>query len=151
MRPEAGGTRVERLGEEPMDQYDLFVIGSGPAGQKAAIQAAKLGKRVGDRRAPAAGRRRLHQHRHDPQQDAARGGALPPGYRQRDVLRQRLPRKENIDVEDLTFRAQHGDQARDRGRARPAAAQRRRPRAGQRRVRRPAHVAVEPRRTACEV
>ena len=27
--------------------YDLFVIGSGPAGQRAAIQAAKLGKRVG--------------------------------------------------------------------------------------------------------
>ncbi len=29
------------------DHYDLFVIGSGPAGQRAAIQAAKLGKRVG--------------------------------------------------------------------------------------------------------
>ena len=27
--------------------YELFVIGSGPAGQRAAIQAAKLGKRVG--------------------------------------------------------------------------------------------------------
>ena len=36
----------------PMDRFDLFVIGTGPAGQKAAIQAAKLGKRVGicDRR-----------------------------------------------------------------------------------------------------
>lgn len=30
-----------------MHSYDLFVIGSGPAGQRAAIQAAKLGKRVG--------------------------------------------------------------------------------------------------------
>lgn len=29
------------------DNYDLIVIGSGPAGQKAAIQAAKLGKKVG--------------------------------------------------------------------------------------------------------
>jgi NAD(P) transhydrogenase len=29
-----------------MTAYDLFVIGSGPAGQKAAIQAAKVGKRV---------------------------------------------------------------------------------------------------------
>ena len=28
------------------DQYDLVVIGSGPGGQRAAIQAAKLGKRV---------------------------------------------------------------------------------------------------------
>ena len=27
--------------------YDLLVIGSGPAGQRAAIQAAKLDKRVG--------------------------------------------------------------------------------------------------------
>ena len=30
----------------PDDQYDLVVIGSGPAGQKAAIRAAKLRKRV---------------------------------------------------------------------------------------------------------
>ena len=29
-----------------MDAYDLVVIGSGPAGQRAAIQAAKSGKRV---------------------------------------------------------------------------------------------------------
>jgi len=29
-----------------MDRYDLIVIGSGPAGQRAAIQGAKLGKRV---------------------------------------------------------------------------------------------------------
>ena len=30
----------------PPFQYDLVCIGSGPAGQRAAIQAAKLGKRV---------------------------------------------------------------------------------------------------------
>ena len=30
-----------------MYDYDLFVIGSGPGGQRAAVQAAKLGKRVG--------------------------------------------------------------------------------------------------------
>lgn len=35
-------TTVEPL---PYD-YDLFVIGSGPAGQRAAIQAAKAGRRV---------------------------------------------------------------------------------------------------------
>jgi len=29
-----------------MNQYDLIVIGSGPAGRRGAIQAAKLGKRV---------------------------------------------------------------------------------------------------------
>ncbi len=30
-----------------MQQFDLFVLGTGPAGQRAAVQAAKLGKRVG--------------------------------------------------------------------------------------------------------
>ena len=30
----------------PIYDYDLVCIGSGPAGQRAAIQAAKLGKRV---------------------------------------------------------------------------------------------------------
>ena len=34
-----------RLSASPFD-YDLLVIGSGPAGQKAAVQGAKLGKRV---------------------------------------------------------------------------------------------------------
>ncbi|MEN0021018.1 MAG: FAD-dependent oxidoreductase, partial [Planctomycetota bacterium] len=34
------------MGAERMREYDLCVIGSGPAGQRAAIQAAKLGKRV---------------------------------------------------------------------------------------------------------
>jgi len=29
-----------------MEKYDLIVIGSGPAGQRAAIQAAKFGKRA---------------------------------------------------------------------------------------------------------
>jgi NAD(P) transhydrogenase len=29
-----------------MSEFDLVVVGSGPAGQKAAIQAAKLGKTV---------------------------------------------------------------------------------------------------------
>ena len=54
-----------------------WCIGSGPGGQKAAIAAAKLGKRVGVVERRRHGRRRLHQHRHDPVQDPARGGALP--------------------------------------------------------------------------
>ena len=40
------------------DDYDLLVIGSGPAGQRAAIQAAKLGKRVANSRAQGCRRRR---------------------------------------------------------------------------------------------
>ena len=31
---------------DPLYQYDLICIGSGPAGQRGAVQAAKLGKRV---------------------------------------------------------------------------------------------------------
>ena len=30
-----------------MQRFDLFVLGTGPAGQRAAVQAAKLGKKVG--------------------------------------------------------------------------------------------------------
>jgi NAD(P) transhydrogenase len=30
-----------------MEQFDLFVLGTGPAGQRAAVQAAKIGKKVG--------------------------------------------------------------------------------------------------------
>ena len=35
-----------RIGGADMDRYDLIVIGSGPAGRRAAIQAAKLGRTV---------------------------------------------------------------------------------------------------------
>jgi NAD(P) transhydrogenase len=35
-----------QLGAHGAERYDLLVIGSGPAGHRAAIQAAKLGKRV---------------------------------------------------------------------------------------------------------
>ena len=59
------------------NRYDLVVIGSGPGGQRCAVQAAKLGKTRGDRRTPPRRGRRVHQHRHDPEQDAARGGARP--------------------------------------------------------------------------
>jgi NAD(P) transhydrogenase len=45
--------------------YDLVVIGSGPAGQKGAIAAAKLGKKVAviDRKSMLGGG--LSSHRHD--------------------------------------------------------------------------------------
>ena len=57
-----------------MAHYDMLVIGSGPAGQKAAIQAAKVGKKVGDHRAKKSRRRYLHKYRHDSEQVFARGG-----------------------------------------------------------------------------
>ena len=42
--------RTKNIGEIGMDkelEFDLLCIGSGPAGQRAAVQAAKVGKRVG--------------------------------------------------------------------------------------------------------
>ena len=35
------------MSEQDLNDFDLLCIGSGPAGQRAAVQAAKLGKRVG--------------------------------------------------------------------------------------------------------
>ena len=43
---EAGGRIVGLLRGHIVDSYDLIVIGSGPAGRRAAIQAAKLGHSV---------------------------------------------------------------------------------------------------------
>ncbi len=42
-RPDCNGDILPR---QTMEKYDLIVVGSGPAGQRAAIQAAKFGKRA---------------------------------------------------------------------------------------------------------
>ena len=55
--------------------YDLLVIGSGPAGQRAAIQASKLNKRVAVVERKIDHRRRVHQYGHHPQQNVARSGS----------------------------------------------------------------------------
>ena len=60
-----------------MYDYDLVVIGSGPAGEKGAVQAAYFGKTRRRHRALAGARRRLRQHRHAAVEDAARDRALP--------------------------------------------------------------------------
>ena len=59
-----------------MERYDLVVIGSGPAGEKGAAQAAYFGKRVALVEHAAAVGGRLHQYRHGAEQDAARVGAV---------------------------------------------------------------------------
>ena len=57
-------------------EYDLVVIGSGPAGQRASIQAAKLDKKVAvlERLSMLGRRGRQYGHR---QQDHAGGSAAP--------------------------------------------------------------------------
>jgi NAD(P) transhydrogenase len=87
--------------------YDLLVIGSGPAGQRAAIQSAKLGKRTAivERKAVVGG-------------VAINTGTIPSktlreavlylsGYREREIYGQSYKVKQNISMEDLLFRAEH--------------------------------------------
>lgn len=87
--------------------YDLLVIGSGPAGQRAAIQAAKLNKRVGlvERKTVIGG-------------VCVNTGTIPSktlreavlylsGYRMRGLYGASYSVKQNITMEDLMFRTEH--------------------------------------------
>jgi len=87
--------------------YDLLVIGSGPAGQRAAIQAAKLDKRVAvvERKAILGG-------------VCINTGTIPSktlreavlylsGYRERGYYGNSYTVKQNITMADLTFRTEH--------------------------------------------
>jgi NAD(P) transhydrogenase len=85
--------------------YDLFVLGSGPAGQRAAIQAAKIGKRVA-----------VAEHRAVVGGVCINTGTIPSktlreavmylsGYRQRSIYGASYTVKERITMSDLLFRA----------------------------------------------
>jgi len=91
----------------PANTYDLLVIGSGPAGQRAAIQAAKLNKQVAmvERKAVIGG-------------VCVNTGTIPSktlreavlylsGYRMRDLYGASYTVKENITMDDLLFRTDH--------------------------------------------
>jgi NAD(P) transhydrogenase len=97
------------FGEERMPDYiyDMLVIGSGPAGQRAAIQAAKLNKRVAlvERKAVIGG-------------VCINSGTIPSktlreavlylsGYRQHGLYGASYSVKQNITMEDLLFRTDH--------------------------------------------
>ena len=90
-----------------MAHYDLLVIGTGPAGQKAAVQAAKLGKKVGivERKEVVGG-------------VCINTGTIPSkslreailylsGFRQRSLYGADYRLKQTITIEDLAFRCQH--------------------------------------------
>ena len=93
------------LSENGFGRYDMFVIGTGPAGQRAAIQAAKLGKKVGicERREVVGG-------------VCVNTGTIPSktfresvlyltGFRQRGVYGSSFTVKEDISMaDDLLFR-----------------------------------------------
>jgi NAD(P) transhydrogenase len=87
--------------------YDMLVIGSGPAGQRAAIRSAKLGKRTAlvERKAMVGG-------------VCINTGTIPSktlreavlylsGYRLRGIYGESYTVKQNITMEDLLIRAEH--------------------------------------------
>ncbi len=89
-----------------MQHYDLVVIGSGPAGQRGAIQGAKLGKRVAliERREALGG-------------TSINTGTIPSktmreavlhlsGYQYQSIYGMNYRVKEKITIEDLSFRVQ---------------------------------------------
>src|ERR687884_629452 len=90
-----------------MQTYDLIIIGSGPAGQRAAIQGAKLGKRVAvvEKREVVGGA-------------CINTGTIPSksmreavmhlsGYQYQSIYGLNYRVKENITIADLSFRVQH--------------------------------------------
>jgi NAD(P) transhydrogenase len=90
-----------------MQKYDLIVIGSGPAGQRAAIQGAKLGKRVS-----------LVEKREVVGGACINTGTIPSksmreavmhlsGYQYQSIYGMNYRVKEKITVADLAFRVQH--------------------------------------------
>ena len=83
-------------------KYDLAVIGSGPAGQKGAIAAAKLGKRVAiiEREQRMVGGVCLHTGT-IPSKTMREAILHLTGYRQRDVYGDRYRKKRQITMDDL--------------------------------------------------
>src|SRR6201997_1618053 len=90
-----------------MSQYDLIVIGSGPAGQRAAIQGAKSGKRVA-----------LIEKREVIGGNCINTGTIPSktmreavlhlsGYNYQHIYGVSYRVKEKITMADLAFRVQH--------------------------------------------
>ncbi|MFN8524394.1 MAG: Si-specific NAD(P)(+) transhydrogenase [Chloroflexota bacterium] len=88
-------------------EYDLLVIGSGPAGQRAAIQASKLNKRVGvvERKLVVGG---TCIHTGTIPSKTLREAALHlSGFRHRSLYGNSYTVKQNITMSDLVFRTDH--------------------------------------------
>ncbi len=87
-----------------MSQYDLVVIGSGPAGQKAAIAASKMGKKVAVvERSMSVGGACLH-HGTIPSKTLREAVSYLSGVRQRELYGAAYRVKDKITIQDLSFR-----------------------------------------------
>ncbi|MEU1444632.1 Si-specific NAD(P)(+) transhydrogenase [Streptomyces mirabilis] len=90
-----------------MRDFDMLVIGSGPGGQKAAIAAAKLGRRVAVLDRPdMVGGVSIHTGT-IPSKTLREAVLYLTGLTQRDMYGQSYRLKEDITVADLTARTQH--------------------------------------------
>jgi NAD(P) transhydrogenase len=90
----------------PITEYDLVVIGSGPAGQKGAICASKLGKKAAivDKRLAMGG---VCVHTGTIPSKTLREAILYfSGFRQRLFYGRNYMLKDNVNIQDLLFRAQ---------------------------------------------
>lgn len=96
--PGANGTPFE---------YDLIAIGSGPGGQRAAIQAAKLGRRVAviERTSSVGGV--CVATGTIPSKTLREATVALSGYRERGFYGSSYTVKEHIGIEDLRFRSDH--------------------------------------------
>ena len=89
-----------------MRDYDVVVLGSGPAGRKAAISAAKLDKKVAViERHVSVGGICLHQGT-IPSKTLREAASYLSGVRQRELYGSAYRVKERITFQDLTFRTQ---------------------------------------------
>jgi len=90
-----------------MAHYDMLVIGSGPAGQKAAIQAAKVGKRVGviERKKVVGGI--CINTGTIPSKSLREAVLFLSGFRQRNLYGASYRVKKDITFEDLAQRCDH--------------------------------------------
>ena len=87
--------------------YDLLVIGSGPAGQKAAIQAAKLGRRVAViERGQMVGGVCVNTGT-IPSKTLREAVVYLTGHTQRSLYGQSYRLKDDVTIHDLLWRAQH--------------------------------------------
>ena len=91
----------------PGFDFDLLVIGSGPAGQRAAIQAAKLGKRAAivERKTVIGGI--CINSGTIPSKTLREAALYLSGYRQRDFYGESYKVKPDITMQDLLFRTEH--------------------------------------------
>lgn len=90
-----------------MAHYDLLVIGTGPAGQKAAVQAAKLGKKVGiiERKAVVGGV--CINTGTIPSKSLREAVLYLSGFRQRRLYGSGYRVQKTITIEDLAFRSNY--------------------------------------------